>query len=217
MFKYGDGMGTCFTLDFEGRQYLVTAKHVVKGISGSDRIEVFYANDWHTLAVTLVGEARNEADITVLTTDLQLSPAHPLPPVSLGDFFLSQDVYFVGFPYGLFTEVGDTNRNFPLPFVKKGIVSSWFTDEHGVKQFFLDGHNNPGFSGGPVVLPRFGTYEDFKVMAVVSAYRFENLPIYAGDTPTALAYRHNTGIVVAYDIKHATDVIQSNPIGFVLP
>jgi S1-C subfamily serine protease len=187
MVKYGDGVGTCFTLDVDGRQYLITAKHVLEGISDSDTVQVFHDDDWCTLAVTMVGEAPNEADIIVLTPGIQLSPAHPLPPASTRDFFLGQDVYFVGFPYGLFTDVGEMNRNFPIPFVKKGVISSWLTDENGTKQVFLDGHNNPGFSGGPVVVPRFGTYENYKVVAVVSAYRFENLPVYAGDIPTELA------------------------------
>ena len=38
----------------------------------------------------------------------------------------------------------------PLAFMKKGIFSAT-TNENGAVVFFLDGHNNPGFSGGPVV------------------------------------------------------------------
>ena len=217
MVKYGDGVGACFTMDIEERQYLVTAKHVVKGISDSDTVEVFHDNDWRTLPVTVVGNALGEADITVLAPSVQLSPTHPLPPASEKDYFLGQDVYFVGFPYALFTaDVGEVNRNFPIPFLKKAIISSWSTNTDGAKQFFLDGHNNPGFSGGPVVVSRFGTYEDYKVVAVVSAYRFEKLPVYEGETPTLLKYRHNTGIVIAFDINHATDMIRRNPIGFEL-
>ena len=37
------------------------------------------------------------------------------------------------------------------------------------------------------------------------------------DQVTPLAYRANTGIIIAYDIKHAVDLIEQNPIGFQLP
>jgi hypothetical protein len=62
----------------------------------------------------------------------------------------------------------------------------------------LDGHNNPGFSGGPVV---------FKAV---------EQPIFQGDEETALTYRYNTGIIVAHDIKAAMTIIQGNPVGFQL-
>lgn len=53
--KYGARCGTCFTIDVEGRQYLVTARHIVEGISDSDTVEVFYQNSWQAMAVKLVG------------------------------------------------------------------------------------------------------------------------------------------------------------------
>ena len=62
---------------------------------------------------------------------------------------LSQDVYFLGFPYDLTNDGGTINRNFPIPLIKKGILSAIQVGE--VKTLLLDGHNNPGFSGGPVV------------------------------------------------------------------
>jgi hypothetical protein len=34
------------------------------------------------------------------------------------------------------------NRNFPLPFVKKALLSAMANG-----YYYLDGHNNPGFSG----------------------------------------------------------------------
>ena len=35
--------------------------------------------------------------------------------------------------------------------------------------------------------------------------------------PRELVSRHNTGIVISYDIIHAIDAIRANPIGFELP
>jgi hypothetical protein len=213
--KYKAAYGTCFTVDVEGKQYLVTAKHVVQGISASDTVELYYSSNWHTLAVTVVGEASGGADITVLAPGEQLSPVHlHLAPTSDGITF-GQDVYFLGFPYNMFADMGELNRNFPVPFVKRGLVSSWSEDEYGILRWFLDGHNNPGFSGGPIVWTRSGE-NNYNVAAVVSGYRYEDEPVYAGDEPTSLAYRYNTGIIIAYDIQHATELIQRNPIGLEL-
>ena len=79
-----------------------------------------------------------------------------------------QDAYFLGFPYGLKSEYEDFNNNFPVPFVKKAIVSSLDTDKDCNRQIiFLDGHNNPGFSGGPVVFTELRK-NVYKVVSVIS-------------------------------------------------
>ena len=210
--KYGQSYGTCFTVDIDNRQYIVTAKHVANGISPSASIEIFHTNQWHRVDTSLVGEARGEIDVTVLAIPLQLSPTHPLP-ASDEDIYFGQDIYFLGFPYNLFTDLGEINRNFPIPFIKKGIVSSITSANDGVRRYFLDGHNNPGFSGGPVVFAPPGQ-QSYRVAAVISGYRYENEPIYAGDQATQLAYLYNTGIIIAYGIQHAVDLIHMNPIGF---
>lgn len=220
--RYKESCGTCFTIDFEGRQYLVTARHVIEGFPIADDVDIFFEKDWHKVPARLVGNASGEIDITVLTLDFQLSPTFPLP-ASTGGIVFGQNVYFLGYPYDLFTDVGLLNRNFPLPFIKGAVLSSLSTDENGVECLFLDGHNNPGFSGGPVVFTPPDKINDFRVAAVISAYRVDHHPIYQVDQQLAkllstnLLYRYNTGIVISYSIRHATDLIQKNPIGFLIP
>lgn len=210
--KHGESYGTCFAIDVDGKQYLITAKHIVEGISGSDTtVEIFFERRWDTHAVRFVGTTPGEADVAVLAPSWRLSPEHPLPPKSDGIAF-GQDVYFLGFPYNMFADIGEMNRNFPMPFVKKATVSSWSRDEHGVLRWFLDGHNNPGFSGGPVVWTE-PLRNNYNVAGVISGYRYSDEPIYDGDAPTTLAYRYNTGIIIAYDIEHALDLIRRNPAG----
>lgn len=209
--KYGQAIGTCFTIDVDNKQYLVTARHVVDGVSNSDTIDIFNDDKWHSLNCSLVGNAKADADISVLALDIQLSPTHPLPVT--GHFYLSQDAYFIGYPYGMFGNVGKTNSDFPVPFVKKGIISSFGDDPDGIYIIYLDGHNNPGFSGGPVVCQILGT-QDCMVIGVISGFRFEEEPIFIGDNQTNLAYKYNTGIIVSVHIKHALEIIETNPIGF---
>ena len=208
--RYGDGCGSCFTIDEDSRQYLVTARHVVAGIQQSDRVEIFYQNQWHSFDCKLVGEASGNIDITVLSLPIQLSPTY-IMPATTKDIVFGQEVFFLSFPYNLFADIGATNRDFPLPFVKRATLSSIVNDS-SEEVLYLDGHNNPGFSGGPVVFKPPGT-QDFRVAGVVAGYRYENEPIYAGNTPTQLAYRYNTGIIVSYSIRYSVELIKANPIG----
>ena len=115
--------------------------------------------------VNLIGHARSNVDISVLTANIQLSA--PLPLELANSIILGQDVYFLGFPYSIGSDTG-INRDYLIPFVKKGILSAMDSKSH---IFYLDGHNNPGFSGGPVVC--FGDYtpKSMRLLGVISAIR----------------------------------------------
>lgn len=212
--KVGDSTGTCFTIDVDNKQYLVTAKHIVSDLADTSNIEIFHEQQWKNIEVTIVGHCDGEIDISVLTTNLQISPTHPLEPTSAGMTY-GQDVYFLGFPYGMAGEMGPMNRDFPVPFVKKAIVSCIYF-ENDIQIIFLDGHNNLGFSGGPVIFKEHNS-GDYKVCSVVAGYRYAEEPVYQNGKPIPLEIRANTGIVISYGIKHAVDLIEENPIGFALP
>lgn len=212
--KFAESTGTIFAIDVDNKQYLVTARHVLDGWDRISRGRVFFNGEWKELPLKVVGIGDGVADIAVLATTLQISPPLELEPTAAGTVW-GQDVYFLGFPYGWHANVDSKiNRGFPLPFVKKAIISA-IQSEDGVQQFFLDGHNNPGFSGGPVVFRKNGSNQ-LKVAAVVSGYRYTEEPVFSAGAPVPLAYRYNTGIVVAYSIKVATDIIAANPVGFPL-
>ena len=44
--KYEQGTGTCFMIDIDSKQYLVTAKHVVDGFPQSGIIDLYHGGDW---------------------------------------------------------------------------------------------------------------------------------------------------------------------------
>jgi S1-C subfamily serine protease len=208
--KYGQQTGTAFSIDVDGRQYLVTAKHLVAQLLGKDHVEIFANGNWGKLAVELVGHAV-DADTSVLATDRRLTPSGlPLEPTSNGLLY-SQEVFFLGFPYDILPAYVFEGEGYPPPLVKKAIVLSFVNRN----VFLLDGHNNPGFSGGPVIFTVPGR-TDLKIAGIVSGYRYVNEPIFAGDQKTPLVYQYNTGIIVAYFIHHATALIRKNPIGFKL-
>jgi len=132
-----------------------------------------------------------------------------MEPTSKGVIY-GQDVYFLGFPYGLLGRCAFGPDGFPLPFVKRATVSLF-----DGAMFLLDGNNNPGFSGGPVVFtePQSNRY---KVAAVISGFQSVPEPVYKGSDQTALTYKYNTGIIVTYTIDGALKLIEENPIGFKL-
>ena len=114
--------------------------------------------------------------------------------------------------------------------------------EHdGVRVIYLDGHNNPGLSGAPVVYRNLNErLTVFKVLAVVSGYESDLTPVLEPEEikreaikatdvargriveqdgkifrlkDTGHRVQANTGIVKAYDVRHAVDLIRKNPVG----
>lgn len=189
------GGGAGFTITRHDRQWLVTARHVVEGHSASD-IQLVWRAGPVTATVSRVPDLNPGADVAVFALDNPVTPELNLRATSHG-LTWSQDVYFLGYPYGL--QIRNL-QNFPL--VKKAIVSGKEIGAQGVGVWLLDGINNPGFSGGPVVFQREGTSQ-WNVAAVVSGFLTEEIAI-AG---SPLAVPANTGIILAYDVHHAIDAI----------
>ena len=208
--RHNNQTGTCFTIDVDNRQYIVTARHLVETISDNGNLELLHDNVWKVLPVRVVGHGTGDIDISVVSADLRLSPTHPLPATTAG-IILAQDAYFLGFPYGLANDAGELNRNFPLPLVKKGIVSAVGSrDDNTV---ILDGHNNFGFSGGPVVCHIADRNNELTVIGVVSGYRSDSMSVLHNGKETELTYQYNTGLVIVYKINLAIELINANPIG----
>lgn len=145
---YSGQYGTGVVLDRNGRQYVVSARHLVEQFSGGS-LQIFHDNQWKQVNFELVGHADGAADISVLAPSVQLAGNYPLEATKNG-IIMGQQIYFLGFPYGLKQNNPTINCGFPLPLVKGGIVSA-FTQFNGAEAILLDGHNNSGFSGGPVV------------------------------------------------------------------
>jgi S1-C subfamily serine protease len=211
---FGSSTGTAFTLDVDSRQYLITAKHVVDGINENDVIYIQHNSQWKKIPCQLVGLGDGDLDIAVLSLPVQISPNHPLS-FSNTNFYLGQDIYFLGYPYGLYGELKpNLNADFPLPLVKKGIISSFIFGNDRLDKLLLDGHNNPGFSGGPVFYKSVEQQDVYGVAGVISSYKFEWYPVFQNGNETDLVYQYNTGIIHSIGILVAIDLIKANPIGY---
>ena len=207
--KCGQERGSCFTIDYEQKQYICTAKHCLKNFNGTS-IELFHDQKWKTVSVKLVGHGSHCTDISVLATEQVLSPSLPMT-YSLHGVVYSQDVYFLGFPFGLTAQGENINRQFPLPLSKKGILSAIVNEKNQIV-LVIDGHNNPGFSGGPVVYVK--AEKDLCVGGVISGYRFDYEDVIDDKGQgTGLKAEANTGIIIAHGIEHAIDAIKAKQIG----
>jgi S1-C subfamily serine protease len=201
------GAGTAFTIDHEGRQYLVTAKHLLP--EDATQPEVCVENRlasatvrFHPLAVE-----PPVADVAVTPLSEPLTEGGLPLPASVDGLAWSQQLYFLGYPYGLATNINTADPGDRIPFVKSGIWSAAGKVD-GVYLIYVDGHNNPGFSGGPVVgFPAQG--DALQVCGVVSGYRTERQPVYVGtEKLEEFSATANTGIVIATGIQHVVEAIE---------
>ena len=173
--RIDDSQGSAFTIERGGRQYVVTARHVVQGIEAAQRTAVVFDGEWRNIDFTIVGVAEGDVDVAVLACGLQLSPTLPME-ASTDGLVYGQRAYFLGFPFGWTTGGQHLNRGFPLPFVKGGIVAA-YSMGGPISTIFLDAHGNQGFSGGPVVFRPQEGQDDFRVAGVVANYPIRFQPL----------------------------------------
>jgi len=224
-------------MEVDGRQYVITAKHVVAGLQNSQDVVTLCRSsaDCTTLSVKIF-RCDDPIDIAVLAADTKLTVTYPLPAELKGIAF-GQDVFFIGFPFGSYnysTIVGADS----VPFIKKGIISA-----NDGTRLFVDGNNNPGFSGSPIVYRDLSHPNEiiFKVAGVISGFQNQPLPVLRPTeirpdqiTPedraasrlmesngkvfrlldTGTVVQSNTGIVIGHAIDYAIELIRKNPVGF---
>jgi hypothetical protein len=226
--------GTAFTIDVDGRQYLITAKHVVASIDNAMRvgIDVRKRSGWSPLQV-IVYKCDDPVDVAVLIPPAQLTVDLPLEPDSSG-LAVGQDAYFVGFPYGL--------RFAPTGLVSKAVVAQIErVADRRTGRILLDAHTNPGFSGSPLTYRTLSKGAPaFDVAGVIAAFVPDELPVLhkkeirADEVTTEDRTRNrlvfengkwyrfedsgekvqlNTGIAIAWDIGPAVALIRRYPLG----
>jgi hypothetical protein len=257
MIETNFGRGTTFSIDIDNREYWITAKHVFTGIK-SGPAGVFTKNNVQANILSQIGEGDEGHDLhwstesfTVIDPGkdiniLVLVPDHLLLSYER-DFNLQAgtegvgfggDCEFLGYPYGGGWKAAWTTPEPPggtasiwLPYVKHCTVSALVHDkELGI--WVLDGINNEGFSGGPVL---YATGPNQKVFAVISGFHQEPLEVlpapHPGQAKTAFIppppelpgkklteaekqiVNANSGFIVAFDIDVAIKAIRANPIG----
>jgi hypothetical protein len=207
-------IGSAFTIEVDGRQYLITARHLLEGFGSEGEVDLWMEERWSRVRGRVIYPAKETVDIAALDLGRPVTVTFPLEPTA-GGLTLGQQVYFLGYPYGLGTQ-GPAPPGFgEIPFLKSGIISAMDDRDSEAHLLYIDGQNNPGFSGGPIVFWHSESRR-FRVAGVVRGYKNEALPVLKKknlDDPRAPAYndlytRANSGIVIAYDIRHIVDAIR---------
>lgn len=208
---YNGRVGTAFTMECKGSQFLVTAKHMFRrsAFPGSTTIGLLTEEGKYTPYEVEIKYPKNQqVDIAVmkLKDNRYISKEYSNPNTSK-ELALGQDVFYLGFPSGydkVLMPFSGTKR--PIPFIKKACFSGRFNNLH--TRMIFDGYVNEGFSGGPVCY-KPDSSEIMSIAAVVAHYYPEKQPVINKDCQSVGSYvETNTGIIIAYDISEAVKVAE---------
>jgi hypothetical protein len=202
--KSGDKGGTAFTLEYKSRQYLITAAHVVDRLPNEGgHLEIMEHVIWKDLQVGRINVKSKDADIAVLIPGRPLMHSDSLQAIE-GKFNYGAEVYFLGFPLGLHTIFEGEY----VPVIKHGFVSASDNSDPEAVITYIDGFNNEGFSGGPVLTKN--SKGEWQVVSVISGYLQEHAKQHVRKQDVDTSILVNSGIIVTYNIGIVTEAIDSS-------
>lgn len=169
--EQGNKTGTAFAVEWENREYLVTARHVVP--DSKARPKILHEETWKDLPCNGIFHHSGIPDIAIITLDQQVAPRHSIELSSDG-IAMGQETIILGFPFGWNYTQYDINNGYPTPFVKSATFSA-LIPRGELSTFILDGHSNPGFSGGPVAAEGQSRMKP-KIVGVVTQSNNESTP-----------------------------------------
>ena len=94
-----------------------------------------------------------------------------------------------------------------FPFIKKGILSAIDASNPDAIVLYVDGFNNHGFSGGPIVYYDFGLHQYF-IAGVVRGFRQDPAQTMVNGKVVDSEVLVNSGILVGYSIANAIEAIK---------
>lgn len=240
MIKSKSEKGTMFSIEVDNREYWLTAKHILTGRKTSPAGEVKESSvsldvldpigeaiKWNTFQFAVIDPGK-DIDIVVLVPKVEL---HNIGirslKVSSGDFGMGQECSFLGYPFAnTWTATFQNSTQYKMPFIKICHISGIIRQPTAV--LVLDGINNPGFSGGPVL---YRTGAEQVVLGVIQGYQAEPGEVHTIEVPDVSSAVQtpdqkkpqatkkkdvvdlNTGIIFAFMADSAVDAIRKNPIG----
>jgi Trypsin-like peptidase domain len=212
LIRVGNQEGTGFLIDQGGKIYLVTAKHIAVGLAlPHSSLQVWQASSWENLPFSkLLLPASSDADIAVFETNKQVSKPFSVGALSsIEGMGLGQQVWFLGYPFDDIAMTGQF-QNKSLPFVKRGTFSAVNNSDPRAIVLYIDGFNNPGFAGGPIVFWNFNVHK-YQIAGVVKGYRYNTGHVLVDGKEIQPNVLLNSGILIGYSINHAMDAINVQP------
>jgi len=207
--KAGREGGTAFSIDYRGKLYIVTAKHVVAELPKTNAIiQVMKSGKWTDIhTVRTLFPPSSDVDIAVFETDENIPQPYVVSiPAKDEGLTMGQQVWFLGYPWGL----GSRWSNGEAPFIKRGTMSAVDATNPNAVVLYVDGFNNPGFSGGPIVYWDFSKHT-YKIAGVVKGYREDTAKVLVNGEHVDTQLLVNSGILVGYSISHVIQAIENGP------
>jgi len=207
----GSNRGTGFLIDYKGKIYIVTARHVVTGLPANNaKIQVRQAGEWKEYqTVRTLFPTSKDVDIAILETNEKIAQPFLVRPAGDDDgVVLGQQVFFLGYPYGIGSKFSKSNVNFAdVPFIKRGAASAIDAIDPNKVILYIDGFNNPGFSGGPIIFWNFKDHQ-CRILGVVQGFRNDTAKVLVNGEQVDSPILVNSGILIGYSIKHALQAME---------
>lgn len=209
--KVGNDRGTGFIVENDGVKYIVTAKHLFKTLlyPKSTKIEVVKENGFDEIENKIFYHQNPVIDIAVIQTSY--FNQHSFGVVGYEyDALVSQEMFMLGYPYGGNGECYNINNGYPIPLVKKGILSGNIDKN---MKLIMDWDNNHGFSGGPVAYRKYeknGFSEKEYIAGVISGYILHEIKVTDVNSEKTIGKtKENSGLGTAFNIKYVFEIINS--------
>ena len=207
--KAGNETGTGFSVDYGGKLYLITAKHVVAGLPKTNAVfQVLQGNQWRDYkTVKTIFPLSSDVDIAIFETNEKVTTPYAIASRdSISGIRIGQQVWFLGYPFGISSRFNDGKI---APFVKKGTMSAIDSTNTDAVVIYIDGFNNPGFSGGPIVYWDYAK-RGYAILGVVKSYKEDTAKVLINGQHVDTRILVNTGILVAYSVEHAIRAIEES-------
>lgn len=204
LIEFEKSTGTSFFIKNKDEEYLITAKHIFQnkiqhGEYANIYMEKGAIKEWFTVQVYFHSEPN--VDIAVIKMKEKFCY---IQPYELSEkVVLGQDCRFLGFP--LQQKFHTSMKQGKVAFIKRALFSAFMIiDNYEVT--LLDGSNNPGFSGGPVIFQEMESGKNF-IYGVVSGYFQQFNKIETKSTPVMIP--ENSNIMVCFGANYINEIIES--------
>jgi S1-C subfamily serine protease len=117
--RWGAEAGTAFTVEYQGKLYIITAKHVVAGITDTNAvIQVRVGDKWEDYQTTnTIYPSSPDVDIAIFATNEKQAQPYAIEPISgSSSVTFGQQLWFIGYPYG----IGSNIPGHAFPFLNEG-------------------------------------------------------------------------------------------------
>jgi hypothetical protein len=163
---------------------------------------IWERNDWrNSQTVKTVYPSSPDVDIAIFETDERIATPYLIGTTGVFDIWATSLVCRVplrGIGYSLAWR--------KLAFIKRGALSAVDSTNLDAIVLYIDGFNNHGFSGGPIIRWDFNKHV-YEIVGVVQGYKLEAAKAVVNGQPVDTQILVNSGILVGYSIEHAIKAI----------